>query len=143
MDSDASDRQVIAWRMRERWVVMGGLTLFAMALAWLALDDITTDNATRFPLEYAMIGAGGLWLVFIAAKLFLDGARAVAAVTVAVVAAATFMAAGGLGHKRDGGWDVFWPQYLPVTAAWLWGVVLGIALIGRGLKRPAGAGRAA
>ena len=53
---------------------------------------------------------------------------------VASLAAATWMAAGGIGHKRDGGWSVFWPQYLALTWAWVHGIVVGILMIRKGLR---------
>jgi hypothetical protein len=113
------------------------MTLFAMLLCWLALDDITTDNATQFPVEYSMLAAGGVWLLFVAWRLWRGRSQTNSAITVASVAAATWMSAGGIGHKHDGGWSVFWPQYLALTWAWLHGVVVGILMIKRGTRRPA------
>jgi peptidoglycan/LPS O-acetylase OafA/YrhL len=122
------------------WLFLGGVTLAAMVLAWLALDDITTDNATRFPAEYSMLAVAGAWLLFIAWQLWRSGSRANSLLTIASLAAATLMAAGGIGHKRDGGWAVFWPRYIPLTWAWIHGIVVGILMIRRGLKEPAEAG---
>lgn len=45
--------------MRGRGVV----SLIVLALVWLALDDITTDNADRFPLEYGILLLAGLWFL--------------------------------------------------------------------------------
>jgi len=39
----------------------GAVSLIVMLLSWLALDDITTDNANRFPLEYTILVSAGIW----------------------------------------------------------------------------------
>jgi hypothetical protein len=109
-----------------------------MAIA--AFEDITTDSATRFRAAYTVLVVCGAWLMFVAGRLWRSGSRANSVLTVASLAAATWMAAGGIGHKRDGGWSVFWPQYLALTWAWVHGVVIGILMIRRGLKEPAKAG---
>ena len=139
MDADVPDNRSTIAPARVQWLIFGGVTLAAMVLAMLALDDITTDNATRFPGEYSMLAVAGAWLIFVAAQLWRAGSRVNAVLTVASLAAATLMAAGGIGHKRDGGWAVFWPQYIPLTWAWIHGVVVGILMIRRGMRAP-GAG---
>ena len=140
MGADITNGRTTAAKTQGGWLFLGGVTLAAMALAWLALDDITTDNATRFPAEYSMLAVAGAWLLFIAWQLWRSGSRANSMLTIASLAAATLMAAGGIGHKRDGGWAVFWPQYIPLTWAWIHGIVVGILMIRRGLKEPAEAG---
>ena len=139
MGADITNGRTTAAKTQGGWLFLGGVTLAAMALAWLALDDITTDNATRFPAEYSMLAVAGAWLLFIAWQLWRSGSRANSMLTIASLAAATLMAAGGIGHKRDGGWAVFWPQYVPVTWAWIHGIVVGILMIRRG-TRSSGAG---
>jgi hypothetical protein len=139
MDGDVADGRATPARTQGRWLFLGGVTLAAMVLVWLALDDITTDNATQFPGEYGMLAAGGVWLLFIGWQLLRGGSRTNAAITVVSIAAATWMAVGGIGHKRDGGWAVFWPQYLILAWAWIHGVVVGILMIRRG-TRASGAG---
>jgi len=137
MDADVTDGRTTAAKTQGRWLFLGGVTLVAMLLAGLALDDITTDSATRFPAEYSMLAVAGAWLLFVAWQLWRAGSRANAILTIASLAAATLMAAGGIGHKRDGGWAVFWPQYIPLTWAWIHGIVVGILMIRRGF-RPTG-----
>ena len=45
-------------------------TLLAAILAWMALDDITTDTSTRnFMLERIMLVGCGLWFVYVAWRL--------------------------------------------------------------------------
>ena len=43
--------------MRER----GALSLIVLLLSWLALDDITTDNANDFPLGSTILVSAGTW----------------------------------------------------------------------------------
>ena len=51
-----------------RW--RGVLSVLLLVLAWLALDDITTDNATgRFIPEYSMLVVCGIWFASVAAWL--------------------------------------------------------------------------
>jgi len=51
-----------------RW--RGVLSILLLVLAWLALDDITTDNATgAFIPEYSMLVMCGVWFVGVAAWL--------------------------------------------------------------------------
>lgn len=113
---------------------VGLVTLVAMLLAMLALDDITTDNATRFPVEYRVLVAVAAWLLFVAGRLWRAGSRVNAAITVVSLAASAALSAGGIGHLRDGGWAVFWPQYAALTWAWIHGAVVGILMIRRGLR---------
>lgn len=42
----------------------GIVTGVAIILALLALDDITTDNAASFALEWAMVAGCGAWLAY-------------------------------------------------------------------------------
>ena len=73
-----------------RW--RGMLSLVLLVLAWLALDDITTDNATgRFVPEYSMLVVCGLWFTGVAAWLLIRrrvllGIGSLVAVALAVLA---------------------------------------------------------
>jgi hypothetical protein len=131
---DVADDRTTTAHNRGLWIGLGAVTLAAMFLAWLALDDITTDNATRFPVEYTILVMCAAWLMIVAGQLWRSGSRMNSALTVASIASAAFMAVGGIGHKRDGGWAVFWPQYLPLTWAWVHGIVIGALMIRRGMR---------
>jgi hypothetical protein len=50
-----------------RW--RGVLSILLLVLAWLALDDITTDNATTFVLEYSILVVCGVWFTGVAVWL--------------------------------------------------------------------------
>jgi threonine/homoserine/homoserine lactone efflux protein len=49
----------------KKWAI----TVVVILLMYAALDDITTDNATSFPLEYTMLVAGAAWLLYVAVGL--------------------------------------------------------------------------
>lgn len=134
MNEDIADSRETTARPRGPWLGLGAVTLAAMALAFLAIDDITTDNATRFRAEYTILVVCLSWLMFIAGRLWRSGSRRTSVLTVASLAVAAWMTAGGIGHKRDGGWPVFWPQYLALTWAWVHGVVVGALMVRRGLE---------
>jgi hypothetical protein len=65
--------------------VKGLLSLCVLVLSWLALDDITTDNATAFPVEYAMLVLAGLWFAWLAMALLRKGRALAGAVSLAAV----------------------------------------------------------
>jgi len=58
--------------MRER----GAVSIVVLIFSWLALDDITTDNANEFPLEYAILIAAGTWFALLGAWLLAARAEA-------------------------------------------------------------------
>ena len=120
------------------------VTLVAMLFALLALDDITTDNATTgFVPEYTLLAIAGAWLVIFASQLWRKHRRIMAAVSLVLVAAAAAVAADGLGHKDAGGWSAFWPEYSVITIAWLWFAAISVKLLAQafGAARPAGVSR--
>ena len=47
----------------------GAVSLVVLLLSWLALDDITTDNANAFPLEYAILVSAGIWFAALGVSL--------------------------------------------------------------------------
>ena len=120
------------------------VTLVAMLFALLALDDITTDNATTgFVPEYTLLAIAGAWMVVFAIQLWRKHRRVVAAVSLVVVAAAAWAAGDGLGHKNAGGWSNFWPEYSVITIAWLWFAAVSARLLVQAFRGagPAGAPR--
>jgi hypothetical protein len=115
------------------------VTIGLLVLAWLALDDITTDNWTGFRPEYTLLAVCGTWCLFLTYDLLKQGYRRLGTTSMVAVASAVWVASDGLGHKRDGDWSVFWPEYTVMLVAWLWFLALAIVLIalGRGVM-PAG-----
>lgn len=114
----------------------GIITLVVAVLASLALDDITTDNATRFPLEYGILTVAGAWGLFVAYNLLRTGHRAVGTASVLAVGAAAWVAFDGLGHKRDGGWSTFWPEYSVMLSTWLWFIAVSVILLTLSKRAP-------
>ncbi len=114
--------------------VQATVTLVVLAFAWLALDDITTDNSTGFLPEYRLLAGAGAWCLFVAYTLLRKGRRAIGAASVVAVAAAASVALDGLGHKRDGGWSAFWLEYSVMLAPWLWFLVLSVILFALGRR---------
>lgn len=52
-----------------RLLSMAAITSLALLLAFAAFDDITTDNATTFRVEYTFLVACSGWLLFVAWSL--------------------------------------------------------------------------
>ena len=117
------------------------VTMVAMLFALLALDDITTDNATTgFVPEYTLLAIAGAWLLVFAIQLWRKHRRVVAAVSLVLVAAAAWVAADGLGHRSAGGWSAFWPEYSAVSVAWLWLTAISVRLLAQALRGAGAAG---
>ena len=58
---------------RTLWIT---ITIVVLALAWAALDDITTSPEPSYGMEWAMVGVATLWL---AAPVLLRLARGLSA----------------------------------------------------------------
>ena len=50
-------------RRRDIWI-----SVVAVILAWMALDDITTDRDENFVLEWAMVAASVAWFAWLALR---------------------------------------------------------------------------
>jgi hypothetical protein len=113
------------------------VTVVLVLFAWLALDDITTDNSTGFKPEYRLLTVCGAWCLLVAFDLLKQGYRWLGVTSVVAIASVVWVASDGLGHVRDGGWTVFWPEYAVVLVAWLWFMALAVVLVALG-RREAG-----
>ncbi len=107
------------------------VTLVLMLLAWLALDDITTDNSTGFHPEYSLLTFCAAWLLVFVFQMWRKSHRLRAGVSLLGLLSAAWVASDGIGHKRDGGWSVFWPEYTVITLTWFWFVGLAMLLVVR------------
>ncbi len=72
-----------------RW--RGATSIVWLVLSWAALDDITTDNATSFPLEYGILIGAGIWFAALGVWLLvkrrtLSGACSILAVALGLLA---------------------------------------------------------
>lgn len=110
------------------------VTIGLVVLASLALDDITTDNSTGFRPEYTLLAVCGARCLFLAYDLLKQGYRGLGTTSMVAVALAVWVASDGLGHKRDGGWSVFWPEYTVMLLAWLWFLALAMVFIALGRR---------
>jgi len=80
--------------------------------------------------------AAGVWCVFVASALLRRGSSVLGMTSLVAVAAAAVVASDGVGHIRDGGWSVFWPEYTVILATWLWFLALSVMLLAVGLRTP-------
>jgi hypothetical protein len=111
------------------------LTLGAMVLAFLAFDDITTDNATGFRLEYTLLACTGAWLAIFVVQLCRHGRSLLAGVALFLLLASAWVTLDGVGHTREGGWRLFWREYSTITLTWLGFSVIAATLVWEGLRR--------
>jgi hypothetical protein len=132
MESVARDQRGV--RRAGAVSVEAAVTIALIVLAGLALDDITTDNSTGFKPEYTLLAACGAWSLFLAYDLLTRGYRWLGATSMVAVASAVWVASDGFGHKREGGWSVFWPEYTVMLLAWLWFLTLAIVLVALGWR---------
>jgi hypothetical protein len=112
------------------------ITLLGALFAFLALDDITTDNATTgFRPEFRLLGCVGAWLLFFVFQLWRNGRRVLAGLSVLLLCAGAWAAGDGIGHKNAGGWSVFWAEYSVILLAWLWFAATAIVLLAQAVRR--------
>jgi hypothetical protein len=69
-----------------RWV--GVVSILLLVLAWLALDDVTTDNTNTFEVEYSVLVACGIWFAGVAIWLLARGRLVLGIVSLLAVALA-------------------------------------------------------
>ncbi len=135
MRQDLNSDGAAAARLRP----IAGITLVALLLVFAAFDDITTDNATTFRVEYTfLIGCAG-WLLFVAWSLIRRGHRALGiASLVALVGALWAQHAIGPGAVPGR-----WPEYVVITSAYLWFWALAGAMLWLAWRARKGRGRQA
>ena len=106
------------------------LTLAVVVLAFLAFDDITTDSATRFPLEYFWLLGSSVWCLVIAVRLFRTGHRVLGTVSLLALGGAAW------GGRAIGARDVpgLQPEYVATLAGVIWFFVLSVILVLLGIR---------
>lgn len=104
------------------------VTLAALLLAFLAFDDITTDNATDFSVEYLVLAACFLWLFVLAIRLIREHDVVLGATSLLV------LAVGAWGQRAIGPRTVasLAPHYLATAAVFAWWFTLALVLLRRG-----------
>jgi hypothetical protein len=103
----------------------GVITLVVLLLVFAAFDDITTDNATAFPVEYSFLVAAGVWLLSVAWRLFRQRHPILGGMSVLALAAAAW-AQRAIGPGIVPG---FWLEYVVITGAYLWFWALSLTLL--------------
>jgi hypothetical protein len=110
----------------------GFLTIAVLLLVFAAFDDITTDNATSFPLEYTILAASGVWLLIIAVRLMRHGHGVLGGISLLALATAVWgqraVGPGVVWGQRSGGLE---PEYVGVMAAYGWFCALSLAMLWR------------
>jgi len=72
-----------------RWLLQqAGITVVVVFFAVAALDDITTDNATAFPLERSMLVGAGVWFLLLASRVWRQGHRVLGVLSLGLLAIA-------------------------------------------------------
>ena len=130
MQTDAPRRRSDGSLLRD-----ASISFVALVLVFAAFDDITTDNATHFTVEYIALSAAAAWFAFVAVRLIRTGRRMLGTLSLAALAAALW-AQRGIGPGITPG---FWPEYIVMTAVFVWFLVLAATLAvlgGRGVLRP-------
>ncbi len=100
------------------------VTFVILLLVFAAFDDITTDNATAFPVEYTFLAISAIWLAFVSVQLMRNQHQVLGGLSLAALAAGIW-GQGGVGPGITPGW---WPEYVATVAACLWFWVLCLIL---------------
>jgi hypothetical protein len=108
----------------------GLVTVCVLLLVFAAFDDITTDNATAFPLEYTILLACAGWLFFLGLRLLRQHDYVLGGVSLLALAGAVW-AQRAIGPGIRPG---FWTEYVVATAAYVWFSALSAVLLWRGWR---------
>ena len=103
------------------------VTAAALVLSFAAADDITTDNATTFRLEYTILVVSAAWLCFLALNLVRRRHYVLGVMSLVALGSALW----GQRAIRPGITPGLWPQYVVTMAAYGWFWVLCLILAWR------------
>jgi hypothetical protein len=101
----------------------GAATILVLLLVYAAIDDITTDHATSFRVEYAILIGAAAWLFFVAIRLVRQRHYVLGGLSILAIAAAAWgQRAIGPGVTASNAASAGWrrPEYLAVIAGYLW-----------------------
>jgi len=131
----STERHAASRRLRGDAVV----TIAALLLVFAAFDDITTDYATSFPLEYAILVASAIWLLFIAVRLLRHGHGLLGGISLLALASAVWgqraVGPGVVWGQRAAG---FKPEDAAVMIAFGWFCALSLAMLWRARRESPG-----
>ena len=118
-------------RRKAGFLTDGVITAVVLVLVFAALDDITTDNATAFPMEYSFLIISVGWLLYVVARLLRSGHRVLGTVSALALVV-------GVWAQRALVFDVMpglWTEYVILLVAYLWFWVLAGALLWLGRRQ--------
>ena len=101
------------------------ITVVVLLLAFAAFDDITTDNATTFRLEYTLLIISAGWLLFLAWSLIRSGHRILGFVSLVALGSAVW-AQRAIGPAAIPGPR---PEHIVMLMAYVWFWVLAGATL--------------
>jgi hypothetical protein len=110
----------------------GAITVAALLVVYAAFDDITTDTATTFRVEYTLLAGCAVWLLFVAWSLVRGGHRALGFASVLALAGALW-AQRAIGPR--GSMDpALRPEYIVIVAAYVWFWAVAGAMLWLGVR---------
>jgi hypothetical protein len=122
---DTPDRGRYRLIAHGRFIRDGLLSFVVLLLAFAAFDDITTDKATSFRVEYTVLATCAVWFGSLAVRLLRLGYRTFGMVSLAALAGALW----GQSAMHPDITPGFWPGYLVTIGAFLWFLALAISLL--------------
>ena len=111
-------------------IVDGFVTLAFVVLAFLAFDDITTDNATSFTVEYTCLLACAIWCLAVAVRLATKGYFILGTASALALGAAVW-GQRSIGPGTVPSWQ---PRYVATVAAIIWFLSLALVLFVLGFR---------
>lgn len=115
---------------RRRLLRDAGVTFATVLLAFAAFDDITTDRASTFTIEWVALVVCSVWLLTVSWRLVRDEHRWLGSVSVVAL-----VAAAGAGSTIRQGTGPFQIEYLTTIAGLLWFLGLAAILTGQAWRR--------
>ena len=94
-------------------LIDGLVTLAAVVLTFFAFDDITTDSATSFRVEYGFLAVSAAWAVILSARLAWRG-RSLLAFACMGLLLTLFWGQQTIGPGTRASWE---PKYVAATSA--------------------------
>ncbi|HEU4939226.1 MAG TPA: hypothetical protein VFT39_22415 [Vicinamibacterales bacterium] len=107
------------------------ITIIALLLVFAAFDDITTDNATTFSVEYSALAICAAWLAFVSVRLWRTHHRILGSVSALALIAGVW-AQRAIGRDMAAGLRL---EYVVLPAAYVWFWAVAIALLWLGWRQ--------
>jgi hypothetical protein len=101
------------------------ITVVALLLVYAAVDDITTDNATTFRVEYTLLVVCAGWLLFVVWSLIRGGHRTLGAISFVALAGGLWAQRAIRPHMAPG----LRPEHIVIVTAYIWFWALAGAML--------------